>query len=246
MQPDGMFQPGTPQGPAPTQQAPAPYGQAPIQLPKKGFDMLIVPLVLLVLSTIGLAILSFWLYGERDTYKNKTDEVVEKAVELAVTDAETKKDNQFLEDEKKPLQPYKGPASFGTVAFEYPKTWSAQISDAGGNPPVNGFLHPDYVPALDDKTSFALRFDVLESLYSSELKKYDSDIKKGTVTVVPFTLEKVPGTVGVRVTGQISNKKTGVMIMLPLRDKTIRFWTEGTSFTKDFDEHILKTLTFVE
>ena len=45
--------------------------------------------------------------------------------------------------------------------------------------------------------------------------------------VAPFAAAKVPSVVGVRVDGQINSLKTGTMIVLPLRDKTIELWTEA-------------------
>lgn len=227
------------------QTAPNSYG-ANTQIPKKHFNMLIIPLVLCILLLITSVIFGIWVYQERNTYKFNTDKVVQREVDLAVSAAETRKDNEFLEKEKSPLKTYKGPAAFGTVSFMFPKTWSAQVSDVGtGNPPLSGYLHPDYVPALDDKTSFAVRFEVVESPYSSELKKFDSDVKQGKVKVAPYTAAKVPGVNGSRITGEISNKKQGVMVLLPLRDKTLRVWTESTNFVGDLDKHILSSLTFV-
>ncbi len=237
--PQPMYnQPGTPMG----------YNPAPMQKPKKEFNFLIIPLVVFILLTLGSAGFGYWAFSERNTYKFQTDRVVEKAVEIAVTEAETKKDNEFLEEEKKPLKSYQGPSSFGTVKFSYPKTWSAQVSDDGkatSNTPVDGYLHPNYIPTQNDTNSFALRIQVVASSYDSELKKFDADIKQGKTKVLPYRAQQIPDVLGSRVEGQLDNKHRGVMILIPLRDKTLKVWTEADQFVKDFDTNILPSLTFV-
>ncbi len=223
-----------------------PYGQVPIMPTKKHFNMLIIPLVLAVLFFLGAAGFGVWAFTERNTYKLETNKVVEKEVAIAVEKNSTEKDNEFLEKEKNPLKLYTGPSAFGTVAFEYPKTWSAHINEAGtGNTPLLGYLHPNIVPVLDDKTSFALRFEVVQSGFDREVAKFDADVKQGKTSVEPFKIEGVPEVTGSRITGKITDKKEGIMVLFPVRDKTLRVWTESKDFIPDLDKIILKSLVFV-
>lgn len=215
------------------------------KLGEAGFNALVVPLVLMTIFFLGVSGFAFWAYGERADYKNNVDQKVEAAVEVAVERAKSDKDNEFAEREKQPVKPYTGPATFGTVAVQYPKTWSAHVNESGkGSIPLNGYFHPNFVPGTESGIGYALRIEVVESAYSQELKKYDGQVKQGTVKVSPYFAPKVPATQGARVDGEIAQKKKGSMILLPLRDKTLKVWTEAESFTKDFNEIILPSLTF--
>ena len=91
---------------------------------------------------------------------------------------------------------------------------------------------------------FALRVQVLGQSYSSVLKQFQGASQTGKVTVRPYKLPKVPSVVGAYVTGQIGSNKTGSMVILPLRNTTVRIWTESDKYKKDFDSIILKNARF--
>lgn len=220
----------------------------PIMQPeKKHFNWLIIPVSILSVFLIGVSGLSIWLFTQRDLYKNQSDKVVEVAVTKAVDANSIKKDNEFTQKEKEPFKEYSGPAATGTVNFSYPKTWSAQVSEAVAktSTPLSAYLHPDFVPALDDKTAYALRVEVVESSYAAELRKFDGNIKQGKVKASPYAPEAVANIEGTRLEGEIVPKKQGIMVLLPIRDKTLKIWTEAEPFYSDFDKNVLPTLTFV-
>jgi hypothetical protein len=50
--------------------------------------------------------------------------------------------------------------------------------------------------------------------------------------------------VGSRIDGEISQKKQGAMIVMPMRDKTLRLWTESRDYVADFDNIILPGFSF--
>lgn len=208
-----------------------------------GWIVTVSVLSVLLLGAIGFGV---WAFMERDTYKNKTDQVVAKEVALAEQRVASEKDKEFQEKEKQPTKPYKGPSTFGSVEFNYPKTWSAHIDEnGGGNAPINGYLHPDFVPGLKSGTAFALRVEVITDSYDSELKRFESKVKSGKVTVTPFRAERVPDVLGARVEGEINTGQKDIMVLFPIRDKTLKVSTESEPFYKDFNDIILKTLKFV-
>jgi len=55
---------------------------------------------------------------------------------------------------------------------------------------------------------------------------------------------KVPGVIGVKVTGALGNGKSGTMVVIPLRNMTLKLWTEAPSFQQDFNTNILPNLSF--
>jgi len=208
-------------------------------------NILLIPLILVSLLffvTLGFGI---WAYTSRQDYKENADEKIATAVEVAKKETATQKDNEFIEREKQPLQEYKGPSSFGTVTIKYPKTWSAYVDDTGGgSAPVDGYFHPSTVPGIASDATFALRVQVTEKTFADELRTYDSDVKQGKTKARPYKPENVENIVGSRLEGEIGNQTQGILILLPLRDKTIKIWTESDQFVKDFNENILKNLEF--
>ena len=63
------------------------------------------------------------------------------------------------------------------------------------------------------------------------------------MTVAPFRAVLVDSVLGARIDGEITTKRTGSVVLLPLRDKTLKIWTESNAYTADFDE-ILTNLSF--
>lgn len=209
-------------------------------------NVLLVPVIMLSVLFLAMSGFAIWAYLGRQDYKNNADEKVATAVEVAKEETATAKDNEFIEKEKLPFDDYQGPASFGAVLIRYPKTWSAYVNEQGtGKTPIDGYFHPKFVPSTDVKPSYALRMQVVNSTYANELKKFDTSVKRGVVKVKPYKPEKVPTVSGVRLDGQIAPKVQGSMILVPMRDKTLKIWTEADeTYLKDFNENILPNYTF--
>jgi hypothetical protein len=130
---------------------------------------LIIALVIFVLLTFAATGFGVWAFAERQNYKDNSDKISAKAVEIAIQKEDTKKDNEFLEREKSPLKKYQGPDTYGGLDISYPKTWSAYVVTDNGATPVDGYFHPNYVPGIQSKAAFALRVQVLSRTYEQEL-----------------------------------------------------------------------------
>lgn len=227
-------------------QQPMQYGGMPVQLPKNGMNKLLIPLVISIVLFLGAVGFGVWAYTSMQDYKNNSDKKVTSAVEIAEQQTSTAKDKEFLEKEKNPLKQYKGPAAFGTVNIQYPKTWSAFITESDKNDtPVDGYLHPNFVPGVQSGTDFALRVKVLSKQYADVLKQYESKVKSGKVKISPYTAPKVSNVLGSRIEGEINTGQQDSMVLFPLRDKTLEISTESSQFKGDFDSIILANLTFV-
>ena len=213
---------------------------------------IVAALMLTIILFFGAAGFGVWAFLDRQSLKSGTDKITLAAVDAARKQAIDQKDREFAEREKLPAKQYKGSEAFGSLSFEYPRTWSALISETTvanpGNIPIDGYFYPDFLPGtsnLPTTFAFALRVRVSSTSYSTVIGAYDAPAAAGKVRVIPFKLSKVDGALGVRVEGEISTGKTGIIIVMPLRDKTIEVWTEGTQFTADFNNQIVPSMNFV-
>ncbi len=197
---------------------------------------------LLTFIFIGLFI---WAYMGMQDYKNNTDKKVEVAVSKAVKAEGERKDNEFTEKEKSPVKEYKGPSTYGSVSFEYPKTWSGYVVESDkSTEKIDGYFHPGTVPDIKGGTAFALRIQVVDKQIDEVLKKYDTKIKKGTLKSEPYSPLNVEGVKASKITGEINTGQQDTMYVMQLRDKTLVVWAESDVFVGDLDNFVLKSLKF--
>jgi len=219
-----------------------------MKITQQGGYINVVLIALIICSVLLASVGGFavWAFTERDRYKNHSDEEVAKAQALTKEETQAEDAAKYAEEAKNPLKTYVGPAAFGSVTMQYPKTWSAYIiqNEKGANP-INGYFMPDIVPNVgEDENSFALRIEVVSQSYEKVLNQYNNEAKAGEITVKAYELPKVPDVIGARIDGQIDRKKQGTLIILPVRNMTLRVWTESNDFKPDLDNIILPNLSF--
>lgn len=222
------------------------YGGLPVQPPKKGLNALLIPLILAVLLLLGALGFGMWAFGGMQDYKNNVQPKIDAAVAVAKQQTATAKDAEFVEKDKNPLRTYTSPQAAGSIVIQYPKTWSAFVTEhPDENDPIDGYFHPGYVPGIESETDFALRLKVVSQPYAEYLKQFEGKVQGGEISMAPYKPPKMAeGILGVRLEGEINTGQQDVMILLPLRDKTIELSTESTQFKNDFDKIILANLTY--
>jgi len=230
-----------PSGPA----VPVPAGMMPAPKPKKS-NKLKIGLVVTSVLLVVFVILTVIYYGQMQDYKNNSDKKASVAVEQAKKDQEKQLNEQFAEKEKEPLKSYTGPVNAAAVKIIYPKTWSLYTVEGPSGNTLSSYFNPNFVPNVSNKDNlFALRLNVLEQPYANILKTFESKVTKGDVKVTPFIASNVKDSeTGVRIDGYITENTKGSMVLIPVRDKTIQLWTESGNYTADFDNFVLKNLTF--
>jgi len=208
-------------------------------------NSLLFPFVLTVLLLIGAVAFGVWAYQGRQDYKNNVDAKIAVANEKAIKAEDAIKDAKFAEISKQPLKTYIGPEAYGAIHLMFPKTWSAYVDESGSGTAINGYFQPDVVPStLGDKSTFALRLQVVNSSYSNTMHSYSSFVSNKKGTAAAYSLPKLPSVIGTRLDGEVQQNKQGSMIILPLRDKTLLLWTESQQYLNDFNNNILPNLTF--
>lgn len=199
-----------------------------------------------VLFVVSL-IFALTMFMAKQDLSTKMDRKVAAQVAVETKAIEAKKDAELAEKEKSPTKTYVGPSTIGSVSFAYPKTYSAYVAESAASTgtQLSGYFHPNVVPKDDRSVSYGLRAEVSTSSYDSAVRSFDTPQKSGKVTVKPFRAALVPSTLGVRIDGEIINGKQGVMILLPVRDKTLKIWTESKDFVNDFNTFVVPSISFV-
>ncbi len=209
-------------------------------------DSWLIAFIITFIIFLGTAGFGVWAFTGMQDYKNNIQPKIEAAKTQAIKETNDKKDKEFIEKEKEPYVSYTGPAAYGSVSVTYPKTWSAYIDESGkGSNPVDGTLNPRFVPGLQSGSGVAVRFQVINSPYSTVVRNFESQAKAGKSTIKPYKADKVTGATGIRVDGEFQAAKKGSMVVLPLRDKTLEIWTEADQFIGDFNNIILPNLNFI-
>lgn len=207
-------------------------------------DPLLFPLIIAIVIALGMAGFSLWAYinytDQRDNVDAKITTAVDEAKQQQVLELET----AFIEREKEPLVSYQAPSTLASVKVSYPKTWSAYVDEGsqGNNAELDAYFHPKYVRAVESDTSDALRIMLENKNYSKELGGYNKSIEDGLLSA---SAVNISGVDGVRLDGEIEKGITGSIVLLPVRDKVLKIWTESIDFRNDFDKNVLPNFSFV-
>jgi hypothetical protein len=232
----------------PPVQTPNPYGGGyqQNQMPPHhaGLKLLPITVALLLLFVLSVAF-GFWAFASMQDYKNNSDKKSAAAVKVALADQQKKLEAEFAEREKSPVKTYQGPSSYGSVKIMYPKTWGAYVDESGeGDAQLDAYFNPNFVPGLDTETANALRVQVMEEKYNDVLEEYKDQVSTGELKASPYAADQVKSVVGIRLNGKVSENFRGSIILLPLRDKTLKIWTEKEQNIADLNNIVLKNLTF--
>lgn len=244
-QPFGPSAPGTVPnvGAAPLTSKPDPV---PVQPAKKKVDRsLIETIILVVVSLIAVIFIGLfiWKYLDWDTVKTDVDGQIDAAVAMAVSENTTKLENEFIEREKYPYKTFMGPADYGSLSFEYPKTWNVYVSrDASSGGDFEAYLNPGEVQPVSPTTINSLRVIIRDQAFDNVTRTYDNLVRNGRVSVVS---RNVGSTVANVYTGELPSNIQGIVCAFKLRDKTVLIQTDAMIFTDEY-YRLLDTVTFVE
>lgn len=210
---------------------------------EKGFvsASVVVSIVLGVLALVFGSIM-IWALVSYNEQKNNVDQKILAAQEVAKSEQKAKDQEAFEEKEKNPLTEFIGPNDLGRVNFKYPKTWNVYVaSDGSNNTGYQAYLHPDVVPPATGNNKFALQVSIVSQAYDQVLQQYSGQVKQGSLRSSTITAN---GFNGQRFDGKLSQNIDGSAVVFKIRDKTLMIKTDSTAFRPDFDDKIIKTLSF--
>ena len=215
--------------------------------PHGGRGNLFVTVLLSVLLIIAL-IFGFTQFSKARDYKDNTDKKINQALAAKASQLQSQAQQAFNAAN---TYKYQVSATYGSVAFSYPKAWSAYIDTTNSGEPVNGYFNPRVVPSIQGDTAFALRVELTGDDYSQVLGNYSSSISDGTIKAKAYLPPKMKGVAnavpGTYLSGHINTgnqDQTGAMMIIKVRDKTLQVYTESAKYLNDFNNIVLAGLTF--
>ncbi len=185
-----------------------------------------------------------WALVNYNDQKNNVDQKLENAQKAAVIKQKALDAKDFEEKEKDPLKEFVGPTDLGRVNFKYPKNWSVYVANDGSQSGsgYQAYLHPDEVPPTTvGANKFALQVSIVNQSYDQVLQQYQGLVKQGSLKSSIITANGFDGT---RFDGRFSKEIDGSVVVFKIRDKTLLLKTDSPLFKPDFDDKIMKTISF--
>lgn len=225
----------------------APLSSAHMYAPTTNKKHYTAILTVLLILTAAVAILFAWLYiqknSEYQTARTDVDSQIDAAVAMARAEPTTKMEEEFAEREKYPYWTFAGPADYGSLSFEYPRTWSVYIaSEANEGRDFEAYLNPREVYPVSYETINALRVTILNESFDNAVREYNDLISRDESTLT-LTTRNVGGTLANLYIGDLPDGIRGAMAAFKLRDKTVMLQTDAELFIDEFYK-ILDTVTF--
>ena len=203
-----------------------------------------IAIIALSLVSATFVILFIWIMGEYRAVQTDVQGQIDTAVASAKDEQFTKLHAEFAEAEKYPYRAFSGPADYGQLSFQYPKTWSVYVADPATNGgDFNAYFNPIQVDTVAKDTINALRvsivnkpFDTVVAEYQKAMDKKDSNLTMESVTVNGFSANRYTGTIP-------NTELSGYIIIFKIRDKTAIVQTDSVLFRDDFNK-LIETITF--
>ena len=226
-----------------------PYGpMAPGRMPgikqeKKDRSGLIKTVCLIFVSLIAVTFIGLFIfmYIQWNTASTDVQGQIDEAVATAEYNLKSQLEAEFEEKEKYPFKTFTGPSDFGSLTFEYPKTWSLYVpDDASLAQDYHAYFNPVQVNVVNERTVMALRVSILNSLTDQVKKRYENKIEEGKLKVTQTVVNNANVDV---YTGELDSELQGIFAVVKIRDKTAIIQTDAMIFEKDFYT-LLKTVKF--
>ena len=208
---------------------------------KKDLTSIIKTIVIIALSLVSLTFIGLfiWMWTQYDSAKTDVDGQIADAVVKAVDENTKKLENEFTVREKYPFKTFAGPADYGELTFEYPKTWSVYVAkDAANRGDFEAYLNPLEVYEVSDETVNALRVAVKDEGFDEVAEEYQRNLEgdQATLRVESVMIGKDGNIPANRYTGIIPGTElNGIVVIFKIRDKTAVLQTDSVLFQGDYD-----------
>ena len=209
-------------------------GTTPSQPEKKDRSGLIKTICLIFTSLLAVTFvgLFIYMYIQYDIAHTDVEGQVKERVAEAENELRTKLDAEFAEKEKYPYKTFSGPSDFGSLTFEYPKTWNLYVpNDASHADDYHAYFNPGQVNVVADETVMALRVSIVNTLTDEIKSDFADKVEDGEMTV---STTVVNGNNVDVYKGLLDSDLYGIVCIFKIRDKTAIIQTDAYLFEEDF------------
>lgn len=225
---------GAPVPPSQPAHTPKTYGRV-----SKAWLILAIVFIVLTLAAAGAFI---WAYMNYVDNRDNVESKVSAAVSKAVKEEGDKNAADFIEREKQPTRIFTGPDDYGSLSFNYPKTWSTYVAkDASNGGSYEAYFNPVLVPTVSQTQQYALRVLIEEKDYDRVLDTYKTLVTKGDLKTSPVKINDQDAT---RIEGAFTKDIRGAAVVFKIRDKTVTVRTDAQPFIEPDFNTLVKTITF--
>lgn len=224
------YNPVFPQPPAATTPAVA---APPSDKEKRKKLFMLIGLIVASVFAVVFIILFVWMYVQWDDVKTDVEGQINEAVALAVNETKTTLETEFAEKEKYPYKTFSGPVDYGSLTFEYPKTWNVYIEqDAATGGDFVAYFRPDQVTAIRGDNVYSLRVSIVDRLTDSVNTEYQGYVQGGLMTAEVRTVNGANANI---YSGQLpGGKLRGYVAVFKIRDKTAIIRTDAELYKDDY------------
>ena len=195
----------------------------------------------LIVLVLGLGSFGIWAFVNYQDAKSNVNDKIAVAVAQGQKDQADQDQAKYAEQIKEPYKTFKGPDDYCGLTFNYPKTWSAYVSnDAADGGTYQAYLQPDVVPPTKSETQFALRVIIAQRNYDQVVDTYSSQVTLGKLH---SSNTNSLGNAGTRLDGNFSTNIRGAAVLYPCRNYTIQLFTDADTFKPEF-EKIIQTINY--
>ena len=197
-------------------------------------NILLVTAAFMTITTLALGGTSIYFISEYNQAKTTVDQQKAEAAATARDEQKQADEADFVQRQKEPYRSYSAPLVFGALTIAYPRNWNLYAEErAEAGQQLNLFWNPDLVQSEDTYDgTYSLRTLLERTVYTAAIAKRQSAVEKGELTAEPITVSGINGT---RYRGRVAENHTGILVILPIRDKTLSLWTESTDYANDFN-----------
>ena len=202
----------------------------------------IIIIVFFALTTGIAGYFTFDFYSKYTEAKTDLDQKIATAVAAAERDKTAELEEAFAEREKNPYKTFAGPEDYGSLTFEYPKTWSVYIEkDTTTDDEFIAYLNPVQVNQRPTENINALRVIIRTRSYDEAVEDYRGEIEEGLVEA--STLQVAGETANVFKATAKNENWQGKVVLIRIRDKVVWLETDAEIFFDEFDK-ILSSVTY--
>lgn len=199
-------------------------------------NLLLLLAIFFGVGTVLFGTLAIIAYSQRNQALTTVNAQISKAVTKAKTDQKKASDDQHAIENQLPYRTYIADKTDGSFELQIPKNWSVYAERA-----TSGENQLLMIASLDavtvNKTGLNTQPFKMQLIRKSALdvvKKYQQDIKKKKLTTKTI---RVAGIEATQLEGVLdADRHNGIMVIVPVRDKSMVFITESHSFLKEFSE----------